>query len=163
MAIMAMSYWYEQEQMDKAMLQIMQMAQQERALNQQGLANMGTLGAGSTGGSGGGGGAYCPTHLHTNAGTGTTSIPNQQYTGVHLPSPTGSHVPIRFLDATGNMVDMVIDSAYIHIFSAISNTHYLMPKATVAPKMPQGDFSEDEMVVAEKIIEELEAGHARAA
>lgn len=77
-----------------------------------------------------------------------------------VPPRTGIVFSFGFVDAAGQHHMLVIDQAHMGIFQQITAQSYT-PAAQPAPaqhKMLEGDFSFDEMEVAEEIIAELANG-----
>ncbi len=92
-----------------------------------------------------------------------------QHTPMWIPSPSGLMYTMCFTDATGSIWALSVDQAYLSIMQQISVNHQFRctiyqsssPPIYVKPKplpMLEGDFSYDEMELAETIIEELESG-----
>jgi hypothetical protein len=77
------------------------------------------------------------------------------------PMPSGLTVSIAFTDAKGLVWSLVVDQAYAGMLTAISQQHqYRYQGISVMPqqqpsKMLEGDFSEEEMDKAERVIEEM--------
>ena len=94
----------------------------------------------------------------------------------YLPAATGTVITITFTDAHGIAMAINVDQAYVGIMCQISNLHQIK-KGVGVNKYPtqlypygmsesnpksepilEGEFSYDEMELAETIIEELESG-----
>lgn len=97
-------------------------------------------------------------------GVQTTSNPNHMHiVSAVVPNPTGGKVNIIFTDANGFHMSLFVDAAYANIINQISMQHgqinYLQQPYQAPPhhKMVDGDFSLDEIVQAEEIMEDLRA------
>lgn len=91
-------------------------------------------------------------------GTGNNNISTVATTWI--PSRTGVHFTMLFVDAAGNHHSLVVDQAHMGILQQISGVPFptsISPFDPIATsqKMLEGDFSFDEMEEAEKLIAEL--------
>lgn len=82
----------------------------------------------------------------------------QQHLNPPLPAPTGVMTEIPFSDLDGNCMRIKVDVAYASILSQIGLMHEIIIKRSGPPDAPSysGDFSEDEMSLAESVIDEME-------
>jgi hypothetical protein len=154
--------------------QLMQMLQGQQAQNQyqQALAQQGGTGTttgiyGGAGGSSTGGygglGGNGPFGHSVSTGTGGQWISQAQGgPSFVVPPPTGRSAPIKFIDASGNCRVMDVDVAYAAVLSNISEVHRVRSANLVSHPIPAGDFSEDEMELAESVINEMAGKHDEA-
>ena len=136
----------------------MPLAQYQQALNQQGSGQYQTVAIN---------GGYAAGSIYGVASTGVglgsggpTFAPQGQYNGYILPQPTGSIFTIAFTDAGGVVHYIAIDQAFVPILNQIEMTYgnrpiQYTPMAPVHHNMLDGDFSLDELGIAEQLIEEL--------
>src|SRR6266446_4689482 len=93
-----------------------------------------------------------------------------QHTPMSLPSPSGLTYMIPFTDASGSVWGLMVDQAYVAVMQQISMHHrsnykggqYQLQRSSMSAKsklspMLEGDFSKEEMELAEEIIKELKS------
>lgn len=78
-----------------------------------------------------------------------------------IPAPSGSKITVTIMDASGKNVAMDVDLSYAQMLSEISYQHQQQYGNSYQVKMVDGDFSMDELELAETLIAEIEVGQSK--